>query len=273
MQLSTRTFLDLRELIYEYSGMFFSETKKYLLENRLQPRLQERNCTSYEEYYSLLKVGAWRDKELSAMINLVVTTETFFYRDQSQLQAFTATVVPLMMKADQGLKQLRLWSAACSSGDEAYTLAIILSERQDLADWSIEILATDISQPILDQAQRGVYGQYAIRHIPGSLLTKYFTVDDGQYVLSPKVKRLVKFANINLNDPAQVKSIRGMDVIFCRNCLIYFDEKAKQKIVNNLYDSLQPNGFLVIGISESLHDITRAFKPVHANRSVVYQKI
>ncbi len=107
MPLSTKTFLDLRELIYEHSGMFFSESKTYLLESRLLPRLQERNCASFEEYYSLLKFGAWREKELSAMISLVVTTETFFYRDQAQLQAFTGTIVPLMMQANQRLPQLR----------------------------------------------------------------------------------------------------------------------------------------------------------------------
>ncbi len=273
MQLDSTTFVKIRDLIYEHSGMFFSESKKYLLENRLQARLQERNCASYEEYYSLLQFGAWREKELSAMINLVVTTETFFYRDQSQLQAFTGTVVPLMIQANQRVPHLRIWSAACSTGDEPYTLAMLLLENQQLADWSIEILASDISQPVLDQAQRGRYGQYAIRHVPPSLLKKYFTMEDGQYVLSAKAKRLVKFSNINLNDTAHVRSIRGMDVIFCRNCLIYFDDKAKQRIIDNLYDCLGPNGFLVIGISESLHDITRAFKPVHANRSVVYQKI
>ena len=273
MPLSAQTFMDLRELIHEHSGMFFSESKKYLLENRLLPRLQERNCSSFEEYFSLLKFGAWRDKELSAMISLVVTTETFFYRDQTQLQAFVGTIVPLLIKANQRLPQLRIWSAACSTGDEPYTLAMLLLEKPDLANWSIEILASDISQTILDQAQRGIFGQYAIRHVPPSILTKYFTVEDGQYVLSAKAKRLVKFANINLNDTAQIKSVRGMDVIFLRNCLIYFDEKAKQKIVNDLYDCLRPSGFLVVGISESLHDVTRAFKPVHANRSVVYQKI
>lgn len=272
MELTAATFKQLRDLIYEQSGMYFQDGKKYLLEGRLQGRLRERNCTSYEEYYNLLKFDAWRDNELASLFNLVTTNETFFYRDLLQLQAFTETILPAVMKLNPA-QQLRIWSAACSSGDEPYTLAIMLLEHPELAKWTIEILGSDISEAVLHQARKGVYGQYAVRNIPPPQLKKYFAVAEGQYVLAPEVKRLVKFANVNLYDSARLKLLRGMDVIFCRNCLIYFDDKAKQKIVDNLYDCLRPNGYLVIGFSETLHAVSRAFKPVHANRSVVYQKV
>jgi chemotaxis protein methyltransferase CheR len=276
MEMTASTFASLRDLIYEQSGIYFQDNKKYVLESRLQTRLRERKCASYEEYYSLLKFDAWREKEISTLFNLVTTNETFFYRDVAQLQAFTDTILPEIIKANQGqgqgMERLRLWSAACSTGDEPYTLALMLLEEPALAKWSIEILASDISEAVLDQARRGLYGQYAVRNIPPVLLRKYFAEDGGQYVLSASVKRLVKFANLNLYDAARLKLVRGMDVIFCRNCLIYCDLKAKQKIVNNLYDCLRPNGYLVIGFSESLHNVTRAFRPVHGNRAVVYQK-
>ncbi|TAJ32024.1 MAG: protein-glutamate O-methyltransferase CheR [Nitrospirae bacterium] len=273
MELSPATFLNLRDLIYERSGIFFQENKKYLLEGRLQARIKERNCASYEEYYNLLKFDAWRDKELSTLFNLVTTNETFFYRDLAQLQTFMEMIVPATMKANAGTSSLKIWSAAASTGDEAYTLGMMLLEHPPLAKWSIEILATDISEATLNLARKAVYGEYAVRNIPPALLQKYFTVLDGQYVLSAKVKHLVKLANMNLYDSARLKMVRGMDVIFCRNCLIYFDEKAKKKILDNLYDCLSPNGHLVVGFSESLHNITRAFRPLQGNRAVVYQKL
>lgn len=273
MELSTETFLDLRKLIYEHSGIFFHENKKYVLESRLQARLRERNCASYEEYCQLLKYDPWRDKELSTLFNLVTTNETFFYRDLPQLQAFADVVIPTIVEANRETSRIRVWSAACSTGDEPYTLAIMMLEHPALANWSIEILGSDISEAVLNTARKGTYGTYAVRNMPPALLKKYFVVEEGQYVLCAQVKRLVKFANINLYDAAHLKLIRGMDVIFCRNCLIYFDDKAKQKIVDHLYDCLRPGGYLVIGFSESLHGLSRAFRPVHANRSVVYQKV
>lgn len=273
MELSPATFVSLRDLIYERSGIFFQENKKYLLEGRLQARIKERNCASYEEYYNLLKFDAWRDKELSTLFNLVTTNETFFYRDLAQLQTFMEMIVPAIMKTNAGTSSVKIWSAAASTGDEAYTLGMMLLEHPALAKWSIEILATDISEATLNLARKAVYGDYAVRNIPPALLQKYFTVLDGQYVLSAKVKHLVKLANMNLYDSARLKMVRGMDVIFCRNCLIYFDEKAKKKIIDNLYDCLSPNGYLVVGFSESLHNITRAFRPLQGNRAVVYQKL
>lgn len=273
MEMTASIFASLRDLIYEQSGIYFQDNKKYVLESRLQPRLRERKCASYEEYYNLLRFDAWREKELSTLFTLVTTNETFFYRDLAQLQTFTDTILPTVIKASQGVEKIRLWSAACSTGDEPYTLALMLLEQPALAKWTVEILASDISEAVLDQARKGIYGQYAVRNIPPALLRKYFTEDAGQYVLSAAVKRLVKFATMNLYDSTRLKLVRGMDVIFCRNCLIYFDEKAKQRIVNNLYDALRPGGYLVIGFSESLHNVTRAFRPVHGGRAVVYQKM
>ena len=273
MELTTETFCQFKTFIYEQCGIAFADNKKYVLESRLQPRLKERNCATYEEYYKLIRSDAWRDKELSSLFNVVTTNETFFYRDLPQLQAFTDTILPAVMKANEGAKTLRIWSAACSTGDEPYTLAMMLLEHPVLSKWTIEILASDISEAALATARKAVYGQYAVRNIPPMLLKKYFTVEDGQYVLSPKVKALVRIINLNLYDSVRLKLIRGYDVILCRNCLIYFDDKAKTKILNSFYESLRSNGFLVIGFSESLHNLSRAFMPLHAAKSVVYKRL
>ncbi|HXF93715.1 MAG TPA: protein-glutamate O-methyltransferase CheR [Nitrospiraceae bacterium] len=272
MQLSDATFRELRDFIYERTGILFQDNKKYLLESRLLPRLRARNCTSFEEYCKVLRFDAWHGKELNALFSVVTTNETYFYRDMPQLEAFMNTVLPAVMDDNQATSQLRMWSAGCSTGDEPYTLAIMLLEHAPLAKWSIEILATDISETALHAARKGVYGPYAVRNVPPAILQKYFTVEDGQYVLSSRVKHLIKFANVNLYDRPRLKLIRGLDVIFCRNCLIYFDDRARRQVLDDLYDCLKPNGYLVIGFSESLHNLTRAFQPVHANRSVVYRK-
>ncbi|WP_447977024.1 CheR family methyltransferase [Candidatus Nitrospira bockiana] len=267
------TFVSLRDYIYERTGLFFPDSKKYVLENRLQARLRERKCGSYEEYFRLLKFDTWRDQELNAVFDLVTTNETFFYRDQAQLQAFLEVVLPSVLEANAGSCRLRLWSAACSTGDEPYTLAIMLLEQPAVANWSIEILASDISESALQAAQSGVYAPYSVRNVPPGLLNRYFRKENGHYVLEDKVKQQVRFTHMNLYDTARMKMVRGMDVIFCRNCLIYFDDKAKQKIIGNLSDALRPGGYFVIGFSESLHGVSNAFTPVYANRSVVYRKV
>ena len=272
MQLTIAMFNDFRALIYEKTGLFFTDNKKYLLESRLQTRLRERNCKTFEEYWQLIRYDAWRDKELTMLFDLVTTNETYFYRDASQLQAFVDVAVPALLKLNEHTCRLRIWSAACSTGDEPYTLAMMLFEHPALAKWTIEILGSDISETVLTQARSGVYGPYAVRQIPASLRQKYFTEKDGPFVLVPKVRQVVKFANINLYDKARLRLIRDMDVIFCRNCLIYFDDNGKRQIVDSLYDSLKPGGYLIIGFSESIHGVTRSFKPVHANRTVLYQK-
>ena len=273
MELTVETFTRFRDLIYEKTGIYYPENKKYVLDSRLLSRLAERNCSTYEEYLSLLKTDAWRDRELPALFNVVTTNETYFFRDQPQLQAFSDLILPAVLKENQAMKRVRIWSAACSTGDEPYTLAIMLLEKNaEWAGWSAEIAASDISEATLASARRGAYGTYAMRQVPPSLASRYFTPEDGQQVVKPEVKRLVRFANVNLFDAARVKLMKGMDVIFCRNCLIYFDDKAKKRVVDAFYDCLNPRGYLVIGFSESLHNLTRAFRPVPANKTVVYQK-
>ncbi len=272
LALTDETFAQLRTLIYEQSGIHFADSKKYILEGRLQTRLRERRCGSFEDYYHLLKYDAWRDKELTELFNLITTNETFFFRDQPQLQAFTQTIVPTVLQANRSEMRLRIWSAACSTGDEPYTLAMLLLEMPALAKWTIEIVGTDISETALAQAREAVYGSYAVRNVPPPLLRKYFAAVDGRYALAEQVKRMVKFLNLNLYDAARIKLIRGMDAIFCRNCLIYFDDKAKERIVANLADALKPQGYLVIGFSESLHQAAPRLKRIHASRSVIYQK-
>jgi chemotaxis protein methyltransferase CheR len=266
------TFRQLRDLIYEHTGIHFQENKKYLLENRLQPRLKECRCRSYQEYLNFLRFDAYRDREFTGLYAVITTNETYFYRDEAQLETFMKVIVPAVMKMNEATRQLRLWSAACSTGDEPYTLAMLLRDHAPLANWSIEILATDISEQVLDVGRKGVYSAHSLRKVPQALQAKYFSGTKEERVLAPHVKNLVKFMQLNLYDRVRLKLVRGIDIIFCRNCLIYFDEKAKGQIVSDLRDALRPKGYLVIGFSENLHDKGGLFKAIHSGRSVVYEK-
>ena len=274
MEMTAQTFASFRDLIYEKSGIYFPDNKKYLLDSRLTSRLTDRNCATFEEYLAFLKTDGLREKELPALFNAVTTNETFLFRDLPQLQAFNDHILPAVIKENQETKRVKIWSAACSTGDEPYTLAILLLERGlELSGWNLEIAASDISEAALGSARRAAYGTYAMRHVAPPLKSRYFMMEDGLHCVKPEVKRLVRFAHINLFDTARVKLMKGLDVIFCRNCLIYFDDKAKKRVVDSFYDCLNPRGYLVIGFSESLHNLTRAFHPISSHKTVVYQKV
>lgn len=267
------TFKLLREFIYEQTGITFQENQKYLLESRLAPRLKDHKLATYADYLNYLRYDTYRDRELVSLYGLITTNETYFYRDQPQLDTFIKTIVPAVMEANKSSRQLRIWSAACSSGDEPYTLALMLSDYAPLVNWSIDILATDISEPILKLAKAGMYSAHALRHVPPHLKSRHFNAQGENFAISPAIKSRVKFMNLNLYDRPRLKLIRGIDIVFCRNCLIYFDDKAKHQIVTDLAGSLKQDGYLIIGFSESLTAMSDIFRSQHTGRSVVYQKL
>jgi len=267
-------FKQLRDFIYEQSGIFVPDNKKYFLENRIGRRVQEKNLKGYDEYLYVLKYGG--DKaELGKLFELVTTNETFFFREPQQFDVLCGDLLKKIMEENTkaARRDIKIWCAASSTGEEPYTIAMQLMERPEAAGFRKEILASDISESVLASAKAAVYGSYAVRNIPPAYMSKYFTPDGQNFRLAESVKALVRFMKINLISDRDVKSIRGMDVIFCRNVLIYFDEKAKQKALALMYDALRPGGSLIVGTSESLHNITRAFRPTVINRVVIYQKV
>lgn len=267
-------FKQLRDFIYEQSGIFVPDNKKYFLENRLGRRVQEKNLKGYDEYLYVLKYGG--DKaELVKLFELVTTNETFFFREPQQFDVLCGDLLKKIMEENTkaARRDIKIWCAASSTGEEPYTIAMQLMERPEAAGFRKEILASDISESVLASAKAAVYGSYAVRNIPPAYMSKYFTPDGQNFRLAESVKALVRFMKINLISDRDVRSIRGVDVIFCRNVLIYFDEKAKQKALALMYDALRPGGSLIVGTSESLHNITRAFRPTVINRVVIYQKV
>ncbi len=275
LAIDDRFFDLLRKMILELSGISIPDSKRYLLESRLAHRLKASGCRSFEEYYYLLRYGTDRQQERVRMIESITTNETFFFREPAHLQALQEEILPALVRTRraEGQTIIRLWSAACSTGEEPYTLAMLLREMDaELAGMQIQILASDINESVIRSARRGIYGENSLRHLPATLRWGYFQPAGSGMRLRDDLKAAVRFANLNLMDRERLMLLQGMDVIFCKNVLIYFDLAVRRAVVSNLYDVLAPRGILMIGQSESLHGISRSFLPVRVKGGVVYQK-
>jgi len=269
-------FRSLREFIYGQCGIFIADNRKYLVENRLAVRLRELHLKSYAEYYNYLRFDARKQAELTKLYEAVTTNETSFFRNPPQLDVFRKVVLPraLDKARAKGRKRLRIWTAGCSSGEEPYTLAIIIADvlGSELALWDIKITANDLSEAVLASARIGEYAEYTLRTTPPALISKYFTKSEKTYTIVPSLKRMISFSYLNLNDKIGLKRVEQSNIIFCRNVIIYFDDAMKKHVVGAFYDNLLPGGDLLIGHSETLHSVSRVFKPEHHTGCIVYQK-
>ena len=277
LQISDEEFIQLRDFIYQQCGIFIAENRKYLVENRLSNRIKELNLKSYNDYYNFLRFDGSRRTELNKLFEVVTTNETSFFRNPPQLEVFQKSVLPDILDQCRkaGRKKLRIWSAGCSTGEEPYTLAMILHEvlKSEISSWDIKITANDLSEAVLAAARRGVYNDYALRTTPKEIADAYFIKEDNQYKIKPELKSLISFGQINLNDREQLKRVEKSQIVFCRNVIIYFDDEMKRKVINAFYDNLEINGALLIGHSESLHNISRAFQLEHHKGTIVYRKM
>jgi chemotaxis protein methyltransferase CheR len=277
LKISELEFTQLRDFIYDQAGIFIAANRKYLLENRLANRLKELNLKGFGEYYYYLQYDSGKKAELNKLFEVITTNETSFYRNPPQLKVFETKVLPAVFDElrKKRSKRLRIWSAGCSTGEEPYTLAMIISEvlGSELSSWNIKITANDLSERVLKSARKGEYSEYALRTTPKEIVSKYFDADGKVFKIKPELKRMVAFGQINLSDRVQVKRVERSEIVFCRNVIIYFDDAMKKKVINAFYDNLVPGGHLIIGHSESLHNITRAFKPVHHPGAIIYQKL
>lgn len=275
MAISDKDFEQLRDFIYNICGMYFHTTKKYFLESRLTRRMEATGTKTYQDYYLLLK-SARGSEELKFLMDEITTNETYFFRNVPQLAALENKLLPEIVEAKNkmGFRKLRIWSAASSSGEEAYTMAMILLEKRStlLKDWIIEIVGTDINETVIAQAKEGVYNAYSVRNIPDVYKRKYIKEENGKFILSPEVKKFVTFNKLNLYEDSKMIFMKSFDFIFCANVLIYFDTASKSKVVQHFYNNLQPYGYFFVGQSESLHGVNDKFKTVHFPGGFGYKK-
>ncbi|HAM50338.1 MAG TPA: chemotaxis protein CheR, partial [Nitrospiraceae bacterium] len=260
--LSEDVFRLIRDLIREYCGMFFDDASRFLLERRLSRRVRTNHLEDFRDYYRLLLYDRKREEELEAIIDVLTVNETYFFREQNQLRAFSEEILPVLKNTCRN-KKIRIWSAGCSTGEEPYTIAMLILEYGNFAGWDIEILGSDINQRVLTSARRGVYRKNSFRTTDNYFIEKYFTEENALFTISDKVKQAVSFCYLNLLDPFKVKFISRMDIVFCRNVLIYFDCEARKKVINDFHDRLLDGGYLLLGHAESLASISTSFDLVH----------
>jgi len=267
-------FLRLRDLVYEYSGMYFDERKKYFFARRVEQRVEATGSVDVRDYYQLLRYGDGTE-ELQTLAESLTTNETYFFREYPQLQTFADDILPEILdgKRRRGDRYLRVWSAGCSTGEEPYTLAIILREMiEDIERWEISLTATDISRDALRVARRAIYGERSLKDVPTVYRQRYIRPNGDGWQVAPEIARMVRFRYANLMDGSLAKDMEGQDFIFCRNVLIYFDDASRRRVVDGFYDALRPGGYIFLGHSESVGRITSAFRLVRRGESLVYMK-
>jgi len=276
VQISDDEFVQLRDFIYDKSGIFVDIKRKYLFESRFSKRLAELGLHTFADYVNYLKFDSKKSQELTKLFEMVTTNETSFFRDMKQLDAFRDHVLKSVIDAQRkaGKKELTIWSAGCSSGEEPYTLSIIIQEAlgPELAHWNVRINSADLSQAMINKAKAGIYPEYSFKTTPDEYRKKYFTPEGDMWKIKPEVTKLVRFQQLNLNDRAMLKRVPRSHIVFCRNVVIYFDLDMKKRVVTSFYDNLTPGGFLMLGHSETLHKVSKTFKPVYHPGTIAYQK-
>ncbi|MDR0454514.1 MAG: protein-glutamate O-methyltransferase CheR [Deferribacteraceae bacterium] len=250
-------FLELRDIIYKQSAIVFVENKKYLLENRLSKRIQELNFSSFKDYIYYLKYDINCRKELDLMINLVTINETYFLRERPQLDHVVKVALPEIIA--KGKKSIRIWSAACSTGEEPYSIAILIKEAGLQSKASIEIVGTDINSEVVEFARTGEYRSMSFRGAPNHFVPTYFKQDNVIYKLNDDIKHMVKFNVGNLTTLGIGTLMGKFDIIFCRNVLIYFDMDGKKKVIDMFYNTLNSPGYLYLGHSESVNKLSTSY--------------
>lgn len=265
-------FRQLRDEIYKRTGMFFADSSKYLVQKRLSPRARELNFDSFQKYFYFLQYDPRSDAEYDHIFDLITTNETYFFREPAQLTAFAEEIVPELL-GRKAVKKLRIWSAGCASGEEPYSIAILLQENGWFKQASIEVFGSDLNQQVLARARRGVYRENSFRATSQILREKYFMRQpDGSWQISDEIRNRVSFGRMNIYDHARVSLLGHLDVVFCRNVIIYFDDASKKMVINNFYQRLVDGGYLLLGHSESLISLSTQFKLKHLKNDMVYQK-
>ena len=256
----------LRKLLKERSGLDLSADKQYLVESRLVPLARKAGLPGIPELVAKMKNGA--EALTVEVVEAMTTNETFFYRDKVPFDHLRDTILPMLMESRASRKTLRIWSAACSTGQEPYSIAMCLKEKAAmLQGWRIEIVATDLSQEVLEKSKAGIYSQFEVqRGLPIQLLVKYFTQIGELWQISSEIRSMVQHKQLNLLQ--DFTHLGKFDVIFCRNVLIYFDQDTKINIFDRMSKIIEPDGMLMLGAAESVVGITDAFRPVADKRGL-----
>jgi len=261
-----------QEIIHEYCGLSHGLDSTFFLERRLGPRLEALGLSSYREYYHYLRYDPNGSRELEDVIERITTHETYLFREEYQLDAFRYEILPELYRHHRRRKRLLMWSAGCSTGEEVYTIAILTRESGLFDDWLVRVVGSDISRQVVSHARRGAYGLSSFRTTDGMMQSKYFREQGGKFYVRDDIRAMCSFGQLNLLSTERFDVLGRCDVIFCRNVLMYLSGDARHRIVEAFYDTLNPGGYLLLGHSESLLNVTTRFDLVHLSKDLVYRK-
>ncbi|WEJ59203.1 protein-glutamate O-methyltransferase CheR [Devosia sp. FJ2-5-3] len=265
-------FQKFREYFYRKTGIDFDLAKRYFVDRRLLERIEATNSGSFRTYFNKLRLEA-SGLELQQLTNLMTINETYFAREEYQFEALVNSLLPDLIKRKTDTKPIRIWCIPSSSGEEAYTVAMFLLERwPGINKWDVEIISSDIDTGILIKARAGRYSARSVHHLPRTWLQKYFRPIKDEFQISDELREAVEFTRVNLAAPADTRSYRNFDVIFCRNLLIYFDDVSRKAAAETFFDALNPGGFLCLGHSESMSRISSIYTVRKFPSAIVYQK-
>ncbi len=261
----------LRDLVNEFCGIRFPDDMTFVLERKLKERLQHLDIADFAEYYHYLRYHPDARGEIERAVDVLTTNETYLFREEYQLRAFQREVLPLLYERGHKQRRLSIWSAGCSTGEEVYTLAILIRESRMFEGWDVRVIGNDISRRVLQVARRASYGPSSFRSMPEQYAEYFIETSEGRTV-RPDIRAMCNFAHLNLLDAGRYSVIGMVEAIFCRNVLIYFDTGSRRKVIEGFYERLQPEGFLFLGHSESLLNVSTAFELVHLSSDLVYRK-
>jgi chemotaxis protein methyltransferase CheR len=265
-------FARLCEFVYRRTGMVFSETKRYYVQRRVNDRMAATGETSFASYFARLR-GDVRG-EVEQFINAFTINETYFYREDHQLQCLTNDILPARIQAKGKGHPLRIWSIPCSTGEEPYSIAMWLLDNWPQVDaFDIEIIGSDIDTKVLEAAEAGVFGRRALMRLTPDIVGRYFNqLDDEHWAILDELRQSVRFTPVNLVAPGETRPHGQFDVIFCRNVLIYFDDASRRIAAENLFENLAPGGFICLGHTESMSRISPLFEARRYSDAIVYQR-
>jgi chemotaxis protein methyltransferase CheR len=270
--LSFFEFQELQRLFNEAAGLSFDDSALPLFQRRLASRLPLHEVETYREYLRVLTSGPQSGDELSAALELLTSGETYFFRHKEQLALLSQEILPAVAEANQATRRLTIWSAGCSSGEEPYTAAILVHESGLFPGWNVRIIGNDLSQERIEHARQACYFQGAFRSTEQRIRARYFTQTGKIWQVADEIRRICQFARLNLLGPEIDSFVSRVDIILCRNVLIYLDEKARARVIENLYERLTPGGFLLLGHSESLKFVDTSLELLSMDQDLAFRK-
>jgi chemotaxis protein methyltransferase CheR len=262
----------LRDLFSSRIGIQFGPESRFAMERRLRERIAILKLTTFAEYYQYLRFNPGAPAEWEEAIELLTTNETYFFREDYQLRSFKNEVLPVLITQAKGRKRLSIWSAGCSTGEEVYTIAILLIETAALAGWELRVYGSDLSKRCIAAARRGAYGSASFRAMPDEYRRRHFVEKPDGFYVSERVRTLCHFGQMNLLDAEKARLLGRADAVFCRNVMIYFDPYSRKRVIDIFVERLYPGGVLLLGHSESLLNVSTAFELLHLKEDLVYKK-